>query len=216
MRTTETPRQAETPRGKNPFTPQDRFATAAMQRNIAFGFAIFVLILCVVCELLTIQSMQTTNYVFAIDGSHTIHAGPLETMDESDRLFKEVALEACQVALNRSPAGDGMDLPELGRNIYRPDAFARLAGDIANTLPDMKTKNLHYKPEINQINVLLSNGIHYVGVSGNCVIVGAYEGTPIAENKGFRCLFSVVRNGRIDRAGEYPYVVADYKVHIDQ
>ncbi len=218
MRTTETPRQADTPRGKNIFSPQDRFASAQQQRNLAIGFAVFILAFCVVFEYLTVHEMQVGAYVFAIDSGHTIHAGPLETLDEDDRLFKEVGLEAALVALSRSPAGSGMDFPQRAANVYRDVALDKLQTEITADLPEIKTKNLHWKPEVKEISVLANNAIHahFVRVSGNIIVVGIYEGQSIVEPRKFSAIFSVIRNPRLDRVGEYPYIVADYKMSIQQ
>ena len=158
----------------------------------------------------TLKLSKEDMKVIVLDGSDTFHVGPLESMHPRSPVFTRTALLAAQAHYQRSPAG--LDLAELGRDIYEGPAFKKLEEDYKQQRADIEVRNIHQKPEIDQIRALRETpeGVRIIEVSGSLVRAGSFQGLSISESEKFAILFALVRNPRAGDRAAFPFVVMDF------
>ena len=153
--------------------------------------------------------------VFAVDGSNTIHFGPLDALNIRSPVFQKTALNATQAALQRSPVG--LDLPELAQAIFRADAYEHLQKDVTAQLPDLVARDLHLKPEISKITALAEKeGTRLIEVRGQWVGSGVFRNNAIAESPSFQLLIAIVENPNLGDANFAPFIVSDYRLSVGE
>lgn len=108
-------------------SPISNFIAEYQQKQIAFAFAVACLIFAIIAQVMTVKNMHRPEKVFVIDGTHTLHIGPLEILDQKSPLFTTIALVATQVIFQRSPVG--LDLAELMPHLFNEAAIKKLSRD---------------------------------------------------------------------------------------
>ena len=205
------PNRPEKDRLQSSFSPVSRFLAEHQQKKFAFGFGIACLAFAILAQILTIKTFQSEERVFVLDGTNTLHIGPLEKLHSESPIFETIALVATQVIFQRSPVG--LDLKELREHLFNNEVIKKLDDEIHKNLDELKAKNLHQKPEISLIKcVAEKNGIRYIHVKGNLIGSGSFEGMPIVEAYQFKLNFAVVPNPKISEQKMYPYIIADYNI----
>ncbi|MDZ4815025.1 MAG: hypothetical protein SGI71_02015 [Verrucomicrobiota bacterium] len=204
------PSKKEAPR--SPFTPVLRLATEHEQKKWYFILMIGSFIFCILSMLGAISLLTEKKFVFVVDGSNSIAAGPLESISElQSPVYRNTALLAATAAWQRSPVG--FDLPELVRDVYAADALQTLNADMESKLDRYKVRNIHQKPEVSNIEVLSDKkGYRLVKVTGNLIQAGSYEGVAISDSIPFKMLLMIGSNPNLTRRGQYPFIVTDLRL----
>lgn len=192
------------------FSRTAKFLTDNKQKKLAMIFAIGCLVFAVIAQMVTIACMSREAKVFVLDGTHTLHIGPLQEIGNSP-LFKEIALVATQVIFQRSSVG--LDLPELVPHLFSDPAAKTLMENIQASLPELKAKNLHQKPEVSQILSLFEkDGLRILKVQGNLISAGHFEGIPIMEAHQFKIKIGLTANPNLSEQKRYPFIVSGFNI----
>jgi hypothetical protein len=203
---------------KNTFGPINSLASDRVQKNIWAGIAIVSLLGGTIAPLVLWmrfeKALSARQYVFALDGSQTIHAGPLEDLNMKSEVFSVTALNAAQAALQRSPVG--LDLPEMVRGLFTEAAEKELRESVEAQMPDIKARNLHQKPEVSEVTALSEKaGFRILEVKGQLIRAGNLGGTALSEpSLPFQLLLQIKPNPRMNQRGQYPFVVTDFKFRL--
>lgn len=194
------------------FSAISNFMSEHQQKKIAFAFAIACLLFALVAQVVTVKNMHRSEKVFVIDGTNTLHIGPLEILSQKSPLFTTIALTATQVIFQRSPVG--LDLLELMPHLFSEPAIKKLQDEIGEKLGELKVKNLHQKPEISKITSLAEkDDIRILQVTGNLVGSGVFEGIPLLEAHEFKVTFAIKPNKNLSENKLYPFIIADFKIN---
>lgn len=193
-------------------SPISNFLAEHQQKKMAFAFGIACLILAIIAQIITISTMHHNEKVFVIDGTHTLHIGPLEILGQKSPLFTTIALTATQVIFQRSPIG--LDLLELMPHLFGENAIKKLQDEIAEKMGELKAKNLHQKPEISKITALAEkDDTRILQVIGNLVSSGVFEGVPLFEAHQFKITFAIKPNKNLSENKLYPFIITDFKIN---
>jgi len=204
--------QAKKNKIRSSFSPISHFMAEHQQKKIAFAFGISCLVFTILAQVMTIKNMHREEKVFVIDGSDTLHIGPLEIISQKSPIFTTIALVATQVVFQRSPVG--LDLSELMPHLFKEEAMKKLRVDVSEKLGELKAKNLHQKPEISQIKSLAEkDGTRILQVTGNLIGSGVFEGIPLLEAHKFKVTFAINPNKNLSEKKLYPFVIADFKIN---
>lgn len=194
------------------FSPISHFLAEHEQKKIAFIFGVSCLIFAIIAQILTVKNMTKEEKVFVIDGTNTLHIGPLEILGDQSSIFTTIALTATQVIFQRSPVG--LDLSELMTHLFKEEAIKKLNREIAEQIGELKAKNLHQKPEIAQIKFLAEkDGTRILQVTGNLIGLGSFEGNTLTEFHKFRITFAINPNKNLSENKLYPFIIADFNIN---
>ncbi len=154
---------------------------------------------------------KTDQKILVIDGSQTVHIGPLENALESKEFLGNLSILVNQVIFDRNPSGLGM--PEFAKHLFRQDALKKLHLEVESQFEEFKSKSIHQKGEALRIHTTLSGEIPLIKVEGQIIAAGLFEGHPIAESRQYDLRFKLVKNPHLTQAGKYPYIVSDFNIH---
>jgi hypothetical protein len=154
---------------------------------------------------------KTDQKILVIDGSQTVHIGPLENALESKEFLGNLSILVNQVIFDRTPAGLGM--PELAKHLFRQDALKKLNLEVESQAEEFKSKSIHQKGEALRMHTTFSGNIPLIKIEGQIICAGLFEGHPIAESKEYDLRFKLVKNPRLSQSGKYPYIVSDFNIH---
>lgn len=199
------------------WTPRKMLAAEHQRMWAAF----FVAISCLLAALwfgykkdqATQAVMQQT--VFVIDGSGSVHYGPLESVANlNSPLYQNAALLATQATLQRSPVG--LNLPEIATSLFNQKSFEKLKKDVEHQLPDIRARDLHQFPEISKIEALSDKkGTRLIRVEGMIVRSGVFGGVPISDQqKKFTIVFAFIPNPNLGQRQQSPLIVSDFRMQI--
>lgn len=206
------PNRTEKDKIRPSVSPISNFLAEHKQKQIAFVFGIACLVFSIVAQVMTVKNMHRPEKVFVIDGTNTLHIGPLEILGQKSPLFTTIALVATQVILQRSPVG--LDLAELMPHLFKEEAMKKLTQDVAKNLGELKAKDLHQKPEISQIKSLAEkDGNRILQVTGTLIGSGIFEGIPLLEAHKFKITFAIRQNQNLSENKLYPFIIADFKIN---
>lgn len=211
IETRDIPRPRERPPEASSFSPVGLLHSAQYRMYAGLGFGVFSLLFSLVFMFLTVQEMKSTERVFVIDPSNTIYTGQLDKIDLASPVYERIALLATQSFYQRSPVG--FDLPKLLQALYMPLAYDKAEVHLNSEIADIRTRNLHQKPEISRIDALRERGeIRIIRVTGQLIRSGSFEGVPLSESEPFRFIIALRPNENLAERGEFPFRVSDLKV----
>lgn len=212
-RTRLTPRQGDFPQPASRHTPSALALMEKRRSDFWRGTSIAVCLVALALSYLTIRAGRATEKIFVMDPTGNIHAGPLEALSQSPRFFHVTAIYATNVALQRSPVG--FDLFELLKLYYTPRAIAKLQDDHKAREPELRRRNLQWKPIIESIGDPVSAGAHrLVEVRGRLITAGAYANRSFYDESAFVLVLTLAKNTDLGKSGNYPWVCADFELKI--
>jgi hypothetical protein len=177
---------------------------ADLWKNLAMGMCLASFVL----SYLTIRAGRSTELIHVMDPQGNMYAGPAEPLADSRRFFNVTAIYAATAALQRSAAG--LDLSELVKLYYLPRAIAKLEQDLKEREPDMRRRNLQWKPILDSISDPVAAGSsRIVEVRGRLVVAGAFANRTFVNEPPFTLVLTLVRNPDLGKSGAYPWVCAD-------
>lgn len=180
-----------------------------IHKYIAYGVAVVSLMVAVFFVAWSFRISKMQERFIALDGSNTFHIGEASFNDIP--LYQTTALLATQAHYQRSPIG--LDLPELAEAMYSASAYEGLRAEVERNAEDFEIRNLHQKPEISQIRAMREReGLRFIEVRGNLIRSGNYNRLPISESEPFAILFAIQRNPNLGLRGQYPYIIANYRI----
>lgn len=187
-------------------------ASSHNKERIAYIVTIVSMVLALFFVSRCIVGLNREERVFVIDGAHTMHIGPLETISKNSgyEFLRNFGLIVNQVILDRTP--EGLGLPELAKHVFRKDALQKLNDDVKSHLEEFKTKNIHQKGEVISTEVFFDQNIPVIKLDGEAILGGVYEGVPLVHGQRYQLLFKLVKNNNLSESGAYPFIVSDFKI----
>lgn len=208
-----TPRQGDQPQPLPKHTPGilaiSERKRADFWRNASLAVCLGALIL----SYLTIKAGRATEVIHVMDPAGNMYAGPVGPMSESSRFFHVTSIYATNAALQRSSAG--FDLFELLKLYYSPRAIAKLQEDQKKREPDLRRRNLQWKPIIDSIGDPVATGpARTVEVRGRVIAAGAYANRSFYDELPFTLILGFVRNPDLGKSGAYPWICQDAELKL--
>lgn len=175
---------------------------------LAGGFAV----LAILALWYALASERSSRWVYVVDGSGSIHAGPLARLQEGNELFRRLGIRAATLAFLRSSTGDGVvfDQIEEIELMFTPNGRAWLERDAGQQKADFVNRRISQKVYIDSGGVTTpKSGFILQTIKGRLERSGAVQGRPFRSIVPFGAVFTFVRNERLDAVGMYPYLVSD-------
>jgi len=180
-----------------------------------FGIAACILVLATVERLHLMQQFNRREHVVIIDPAHTYYVSPLLNFEEAKDLQAEQATLATIAFLERNPKD--FDHPELLKKTFLKPALAKAQGLRDRELVEFRSKQLHQKSEIAQIDMLGTRENEVlVKVTGQVIRNGIFQDKVFSEAFPFALRLRLVRNPNMAANGRFPTAVADFKYEITQ
>ncbi|HEY1792388.1 MAG TPA: hypothetical protein VGG34_05680 [Opitutaceae bacterium] len=149
-------------------------------------------------------------WAYSVDGSGTIHYGPVKPADAKSALFREILLQAAQACFTRNPSG--LSYPEFARRIFVGDSWKALQADVRAEAAERKRRNLFDHPEVEGIDVLDDGALPRYRVRGFIVRSGAVEGLPYQPPPGeFHLIVELAPQEDALQQGRYPFVIVHHR-----
>jgi hypothetical protein len=158
-----------------------------------------------------VEQLTRKREVLVIDSLGTYYVSPVVDIQHAKDLHALQTKWACKALFERNP--EGMDHPELFKQLFLKDAAKTAQTAIDKTKADLQAKSLHQKAEIDPPEVLSArDNSFYTSANVQLIRVGAYQGTPITEVLRYRVKFKFVPNPDMTRNGRFPTAVAAFQV----
>jgi len=153
-----------------------------------------------------IQMLKQQERVIALDSLGTVYVSPLKDFRDAKELHASQITLAVTSLLDRNP--NGVDNPDLFKNMYLPAALAAAKKMIEKDKPEFTAKQLHQKCEIENIEILETRDTYLLGkATGKIIRSGVFNDTAFTEAIPFEMSVTLVRNPDIRQNGRFPTAV---------
>ncbi len=158
-----------------------------------------------------VEQLTQRRDVVVIDSLGTYYVSPVVDIQHAKDLHALQTKLACKALFERNP--EGLDNPELFRQLFLKDAAAMAQAAIDKTKPEFQAKSLHQKVELGTPEVITSrDNSFYTSVDVQLIRVGAYRNAPITEVLRYRVKFKFLANPDLTRNGRFPTAVAAFQI----
>lgn len=182
---------------------------------IWFGVAVFILVLATVERFHLVKELTRREHVVIVDPAHTYYVSPLLDFEEAKDLHAEQATLATLAFLERNPRD--FDHPELLKKVFLKPALAKAQSMKDREAVEFRSKQLHQKVEIAQIDMLDTRENEVlVNVTGQVIRDGIFQDKAFTEAFPFRLRLRLLRNPNLAANGRFPTAVTDFKYEITQ
>jgi hypothetical protein len=189
----------------------DGFIASKIWFLIAAGAVIYAF----VQPYLLIQIMKQQERVIALDSLGTIYVSPLQDFASAKELHASQITLAVTALLDRNP--NGVDNPNLFKNMYLPAAYAAGQKMIDQDRDEFTSKQLHQKCEINSIEILETRESYILGkAEGKIIRSGVFNNAAFTEAVGFEMSLTLARNPDIRQNGKFPTAVYAFRFTTNQ
>lgn len=202
--TTPAQRSKNAPNPVRVFVDKDRLAF--------FWFLIAVLAIgcAVVSPLYLINRFKQRERIVIVDPAGTYYISPLLDFQEAKQFHAQQSTLAAVAFLDRNPKG--FDNPELIKQMFLKDAYAKAFKQQGAEDEEFKSKQLHQKVEIAQIDILETReNFVLTQVTGQLIRTGVFEAKAFSEAVPFKLAFKMQRNPDMTRNGRFPTAVSNFK-----
>lgn len=200
--TAQRPRNAANP--VRVFVDKDRLAF--------FWFLIAVLAIgCAIgSPLYLVNQFKQRERVVIVDPAGTYYISPLLDFQEAKQFHAQQSTLAAVAFLDRNPKG--FDNPELIKQMFLKVAYAKAIKQQGSEEDEFKSKQLHQKVEIAQIDILETReNFVLTQVTGQLIRTGVFEAKAFSEAVPFKLAFKMQRNPDMARNGRFPTAVSNFK-----
>jgi hypothetical protein len=158
-----------------------------------------------------VEQLTRRREVVVIDSLGTYYVSPVVDIQHAKELHAWQTKLACKALFERNP--DGLDNPELFKQLFLKDAAKAAQAVIDKTEPEFQAKSLHQMVETDPPEVLSTrDDAYYTSVNVQLIRVGSYQGEQITEVMHYRVNFKFVPNPDLTRNGRFPTAVAAFQV----
>jgi hypothetical protein len=180
-----------------------------------FAFTVVVLALSAIDRYRIISQFKQRERVVIIDPAGTYYASPLLQFQEAKQLHVQQAELAAMVFLERNPKDfDNSDLLKL---LFLKKAFNKAQDERISEAVEFRSKQLHQKAEIGQIDVLATRDNEVLAaVTGQIIRSGIFQEKAFNEAFAFRLRLRFIRNPNMALNGRFPTAVGDFKYEINR
>jgi hypothetical protein len=197
-------------RSKNAANPVRVFVDK--DRLAFFWFLIAVLALgCAIgSPLYLVNKFKQRERVVIVDPAGTYYISPLLDFQEAKQFHAQQSTLAAVALLDRNPKG--FDNPELIKQMFLKVAYAKAIKQQGSEEDEFKSKQLHQKVEIAQIDILETReNFVLTQVTGQLIRTGVFEAKAFSEAVPFKLAFKMQRNPDMARNGRFPTAVSNFK-----
>jgi hypothetical protein len=175
-----------------------------------FGFAMLVLVGSAVDRIYLVQSFKQRERVIVVDPANTFYVSPLLKFSEAKELHAQQSTLATIAFLERNP--NGFDNNDLLKQMFLKRALQKANAYRAAEDPEFKSKQLHQKVEVSQVDVLdTREDVVLTQVTGQLVRNGIFQDRTFTEAIPFKLLLRLQRNPNMVQNGRFPTAVNDFK-----
>lgn len=140
-----------------------------------------------------VDKLTRQREVVMVDSLGTYYVSPVVDIQQAKDLHAMQTKLACKALFERNP--QGLDNPELFRQLFLRDAAQTAQTVFAKTKPEFEAKSLHQKVEVGAPEVLSTrDDAFYTSAEVQLIRVGAYQGAPITEVLRYRVKFKFLVN----------------------
>lgn len=197
-------------RSKNSANPVRVFVDK--DRLAFFWFLIAVLAIgCAIgSPLYLVNKFKQRERVVIVDPAGTYYISPLLDFQEAKQFHAQQSTLAAVALLDRNPKG--FDNPELIKQMFLKVAYAKAIKQQGSEEDEFKSKQLHQKVEIAQIDILETReNFVLTQVTGQLIRTGVFEAKAFSEAVPFKLAFKMQRNPDMARNGRFPTAVSNFK-----
>ena len=175
-----------------------------------FCVAVLAIIFAATQPYFLIQKFKQRERVVIIDPAGTYYVSPLLDFQEAKEFHAQQSTLAAMAFLERNPKG--FDNPELLKQAFLKYAYEKAQKQILIETDELKSKQLHQKPEVAKIDILETReDFVMTQVTGQLIRTGIFEQKAFSESIPFKLSFKMRRNPDMTRNGRFPTAVSDFK-----
>ena len=157
-----------------------------------------------------IQKFKQRERVVIVDPAGTYYVSPLLDFQEAKDFHAQQSTLAATAFLERNPKG--YDNPELLKQVFLKYAYEKAQKQIFTEAEELKSKQLHQKPEVAKIDILETReDFVMTQVTGQLIRTGVFEQKTFSESIPFKLAFKMRRNPDMTKNGRFPTAVSDFK-----
>jgi hypothetical protein len=158
-----------------------------------------------------IEQLTRKREVIVLDSLGTYYVSPVVDIQHAKDLHALQTKLACKALFERNP--EGMDHPELFKQLYLRDAAEKAMAVINQTKAEFHAKSLHQKVEMGTPEVISSReNAFFTSADVQLIRVGSYKNAPLTEVLRYRVKFKFLVNPDLTRNGRFPTAVAAFQV----
>ena len=178
-----------------------------------FAFTVAVLALSAIDRYHIISQFKQRERVVIIDPEGTYYVSPLLQFQEAKQLHVQQAELAAMVFLDRNPKD--FDNPDLLKLLFLKKAFNKARDERISEAVEFRSKQLHQKAEIGQIDILATRDNEVLAaVTGQIIRSGIFQDKAFTEAFPFTLRLRFIRNPNMALNGRFPTAVGDFKYEI--
>jgi hypothetical protein len=178
-----------------------------------FAFTVAVLALSAIDRYHIISQFKQRERVVIIDPEGTYYVSPLLQFQEAKQLHVQQAELAAMVFLERNPKD--FDNPDLLKLLFLKKAFNKARDERVSEAVEFRSKQLHQKAEIGQIDILATRDNEVLAaVTGQIIRSGIFQDKAFTEAFPFTLRLRFIRNPNMALNGRFPTAVGDFKYEI--
>jgi hypothetical protein len=207
----ETPVQTEpSPLSRSTFNPTRVFVDKDRTAFLWFCIAVLAIIFAAAQPYFLIQKYKQRERVVIVDPAGTYYVSPLMDFQEAKDFHAQQSTLAAMAFLERNPKG--FDNPELLKQVFLKYAYEKAQKQIFTEAEELKSKQLHQKPEVAKIDILETReDFVMTQVTGQLIRTGIFEQKAFGESIPFKLSFKMRRNPDMTKNGRFPTAVSDFK-----
>lgn len=157
-----------------------------------------------------INKFKQRERVVIVDPAGTYYVSPLLDFTEAKDFHAQQSTLATMAFLERNPKG--FDSSELLKQVFLKYAYDKAQKQIGTEADELKSKQIHQKPEIAKIDILETReDFVMTQVTGQLIRTGIFEGKAFSEAIPFKLAFKMRRNPDMTKNGRFPTAVSDFK-----
>jgi hypothetical protein len=175
-----------------------------------FCVAVLAIIFAAAQPYFLIQKFKQRERVVIVDPAGTYFVSPLMDFQEAKDFHAQQSTLAAVAFLERNPKG--FDNPELLKQAFLKYAYEKAQKQIFTETDELKSKQLHQKPEVAKIDILETReDFVMTQVTGQLIRTGIFEQKAFSESIPFKLSFKMRRNPDMTKNGRFPTAVSDFK-----
>lgn len=207
----ETPTKTQSARApRKAMNPTRVFVDKDRTAFLWFCVAVLAVIFAAAQPYYLIAKLKQRERVVIIDPAGTYYVSPLLDFQEAKDFHAQQSTLAAMAFLERNPKG--FDSPELLKQSFLKYAYEKALRQIGTEADELKSKQLHQKPEVAKIDILETReDFVMTQVTGQLVRTGIFEQKAFSESIPFKLAFKMRRNPDMTRNGRFPTAVSDFK-----
>ena len=195
---------------KRAFNPTRVFVDKDRTAFLWFWVAVLAVLFAAAQPYYLIQKFKQRERVVIIDPAGTYYVSPLLDFQEAKDFHAQQSTLAAMAFLERNPKG--FDNPELLKQVFLKYAYEKAQKQIFTEAEELKSKQLHQKPEVAKIDILETReDFVMTQVTGQLVRTGIFEQKAFSESIPFKLAFKMRRNPDMTKNGRFPTAVSDFK-----